>query len=251
MELIKIQSMSIGGEEVNAVSARELHAFLGVGKHFASWFPEQAFRAQLVDGKHFVLLPEVGKQTGRGGRNRLDYMVLMDSAKKIAMMAGTAKGDEVRDYFIECERRAHATVPAVGFDVAAMLANPATMLKLIGGYCQQIVEANECIAVMEPKVQALERITASEGTLCLTDSAKHLGVKRTFLIDYLSTRQWIYRREGTTWLAYDAKRHQGLLETKTTVIKVEGRPDKSVSQTRITPKGLAKLAEIFNSASNN
>jgi len=30
-----------------------------------------------------------------GGRNRIDYMVLMESAKRIAMMAGTAKGDEV------------------------------------------------------------------------------------------------------------------------------------------------------------
>lgn len=246
MELIKIWHERIGDDDQsNAVSARELHALLGVRKDFTNWFKDQAFRAKLVDGKHFVLLAEKGEQTGRGGHNRVDYLVLMESAKHIAMMAGTDKGCEVRDYFIECERRAHATAPTVGFDVAAMLANPATMLKLIGGYCQQIVEANECIAVMEPKVQALERITASEGSLCLTDSAKHLGVKRTCLIDYLSANQWIYRREGTTWLAYDAKRHQGLLETKTTVITVEGRPDKSVSQTRITPKGLAKLAEIF------
>ena len=36
-ELIPIASSTIGGAAIQTVNARDLHAFLGVGKKFASW----------------------------------------------------------------------------------------------------------------------------------------------------------------------------------------------------------------------
>ena len=36
-QIIKISPLSIGGEEVNSVNARELHEALGVKKDFSNW----------------------------------------------------------------------------------------------------------------------------------------------------------------------------------------------------------------------
>ena len=36
-QLIKIETKTIGNEEINAINARELHEFLEVGKDFSNW----------------------------------------------------------------------------------------------------------------------------------------------------------------------------------------------------------------------
>lgn len=68
----------------------------------------------LVENRDFVLLPQKGEQRGRGGHNRSAYHLTVDAAKHIAMMSGTDKGFQVREYFIECERRAQAAAVAPG-----------------------------------------------------------------------------------------------------------------------------------------
>ena len=39
------------------------------------------------------------------GNQTLDFAITLDFAKRLAMMAKTEKGEEVRKYFIECEKR--------------------------------------------------------------------------------------------------------------------------------------------------
>ncbi|WP_449151667.1 phage antirepressor KilAC domain-containing protein [Metapseudomonas sp. CR1201] len=84
-----------------------------------------------------------------------------------------------------------------------------------------------------------------EFTARLTDAAKHLGVQRIKLIEWLRANRWIYRREGSAhWLAYQPRMASGLLEHKVTVIGTDEIGDQRLaSQVRVTPKGLAKLAE--------
>jgi len=38
-----------------------------------------------------------------GGRQRKDYLLTLPTAKKLAMMARTSKGEQAREYFIQCE----------------------------------------------------------------------------------------------------------------------------------------------------
>lgn len=103
----------------------------------------------------------------------------------------------------------------------------------------------------QPKVEALARIAASSGTMCLTDAAKHLGVRRVALLQWMKEHRWIYRREGCAhWLAYQPRQQAGLLDHKVTVIGVQDNGDRRLaSQVRVTPKGLALLAEKFTGAS--
>ena len=98
-----------------------------------------------------------------------------------------------------------------------------------------------------PKVEALARIADASGSMCLTDAAKHLGVQRSRLIEWMRANRWIYRREGCArWLAYQPRQAAGLLDHKVTVIGLDDDGDQRLaSQVRVTPKGLAKLAQAI------
>ena len=75
---------------------------------------------------------------------------------------------------------------------------------------QQIVVSEQA-----PKVEALARIAEASGSMCLTDAAKHLGVQRCRLIEWMHENRWIYRREGSMrLLAYQPRMLAGLLDHK-------------------------------------
>lgn len=111
--LVPVVEQVLGGVKVPAVDARDLHHALGVRKPFADWARQQISRLRLVADRDYrmegVFHPEV--KNPKGGRPAARYWFTLDAAKHIAMMANTERGFEVREYFIECERRLHGTPP--------------------------------------------------------------------------------------------------------------------------------------------
>lgn len=105
--------------------------------------------------------------------------------------------------------------------------------------------ATHSLAIAAPKVQAFERIADSSGSMTIREAAKDLGLPPGVFGDWLKANRWIYK-QGKTNLAFETRINSGFMEHKVTVLELEdedGTPrTKSVSQPRITPKGLAKLA---------
>lgn len=131
-------------------------------------------------------------------------------------------------------------------DPMQALNDPATMRGLLLSYTEKNLEQEKRLAEQAPKVDAYQRLSDAEGSMCITDAAKYLQVKRKDLINYLYANSWIYRRVGNkNWLAYDTKRKQQLLTHKATTYTLDDGTDKLNEQVRITPKGLAKLALVF------
>ncbi|WP_158657913.1 phage antirepressor KilAC domain-containing protein [Agarilytica rhodophyticola] len=98
-----------------------------------------------------------------------------------------------------------------------------------------------------PKVEAFDRICASEGSMCITDTAKELQMQPKKLFMWLDENGWIYKRTGTKhWVAYQDKIHSGYLWHKTTTVKGRDGEDKFVDQVRVRPKGLTALANKLN-----
>ncbi|MBA4307614.1 MAG: phage regulatory protein/antirepressor Ant [Sphingopyxis sp.] len=131
-------------------------------------------------------------------------------------------------------------------DAVAALNDPATMRSLLLGYSEKVLQLEQANAALAPKADALDRIATAQGSLCITDAAKALQIPPRTLFDYLQRKHWIYRRHGTGWLGYSDKSQAGLVEHKVTTLERPGGNDKVTEQVRITPKGLAKLAEAFN-----
>jgi len=104
-ELIQIQQSTIGNETVQAANARELHKVLEVAKDFSTWIKAQIDRADLVENADYIKLPQKGEASTLGMQGKVEYFLTIDAGKNIAMMSGTAKGKEVRKYFIQCEKQ--------------------------------------------------------------------------------------------------------------------------------------------------
>lgn len=95
-------------ENEKTVSARDLHKALEVKTRFKEWFSSNSKRfEQQVDFSYAVTTAHVGK----GAKRDIDdYLMSIDMAKHIALMAGTDKGDEIRSYFIEAEKKLRQVV---------------------------------------------------------------------------------------------------------------------------------------------
>jgi phage regulator Rha-like protein len=114
----------------------------------------------------------------------------------------------------------------------------------------QLIEVNrgqsEQIAFMAPKVAAFDRIASAEGSLCLTDAAKVLQMRRIDLERELHAREWIYRRPGSgKWRGHAPKERQGLLTHKWSSGRKPDGTEWSDEQVRITPKGLVKISLLL------
>lgn len=114
----------------------------------------------------------------------------------------------------------------------------------------QLIEVNkeqaEQIEEMKPKVQAFERIAYADGSLCITDAAKDLQVRPKELFGWLTSHGWIYRRLGSkSYVGYQPKVLQGLLEHKVTTVTTPSGEERITTQVRVTAKGMHKLAELM------
>jgi hypothetical protein len=90
------------------------------------------------------------------------------------------------------------------FDPAAVLESPAAMRGLLLSYTEKVIALQGEVEEMRPQVQALERIAVSEGSMCITDTAKTLQVqpKALFLtparasLDLYQAGRTLYRLSG-------------------------------------------------------
>ncbi|MBC8729970.1 DNA-binding protein [Paraburkholderia sp. UCT2] len=190
-----------------------------------------------AQGIDFEVFPLKGENSTRP---RIEYALTLECAKHVAMMSRCAKGKQVRDYFIECERRAKA---------APQFAIPQTLpdaLRLAADLAEQNRALESKVAEQAPKVEALDRIATAEGSLCIRDAAKTLQHRPVDLKRWLLAHQWVYHRPGhAPLIGYQEKIQAGLLEHKVTTVTRTDGSDKVVEQVRITPKGLTRLASAI------
>ena len=131
-------------------------------------------------------------------------------------------------------------------DVMQALGDPATLRGLLGTYAERVIALEGKVQEQAPKVAALERIAEASGSMCITDAAKTLQVLPHKLFAYLRQNQWIYKRPGThSEVAYQIMIQRGWLEHKVTVTHLADGSERVYTQVRVTPKGLAKLGEVF------
>ncbi len=113
--LITLSEVAFGAELKQTVNGRELHGVLEVNKDFSSWVKNQIERARLIEGRDYIKLTQNGELTNQQVTttvgNKIEYFFIVDAAKHIAMLCGTDKGFEVREYFIECEKQLKEVKP--------------------------------------------------------------------------------------------------------------------------------------------
>ncbi|ENU91585.1 phage antirepressor KilAC domain-containing protein [Acinetobacter vivianii] len=131
-------------------------------------------------------------------------------------------------------------------DPMQLLADPHALRNALLTYSEKVIELEQQVEVMQPTVEAFDRIAKADGSFCLRDTANNLQMRQSDLIKWLQLNGWIYKRPGNTaWHGYSDKLQAGYLEHKTEVITRPDGSEKITEQVRVTPKGLTKLSKLL------
>lgn len=234
------------------------------------YFDDQRVRATDIDGVPWFVLSDVCRALGisnvSDAASRLDddergNIVVPDAIHRdrrtlavnesgVYSLVFTSRKEEARRFkkWVTSD-----VLPAIrqtgqfGGGIPAMaLQDPATMREILLGYVDRVIESEAANAQLTEKASALDRLANSTGSLCITDAAKSLGLPPKRLFHFLAGQDWIYRRgDGGAWTAYQTRLNAGLLEVKVNRLTRTDGPARITEQVKITPKGLARLAELL------
>ena len=114
---------------------------------------------------------------------------------------------------------------------------------------QKRIEADAKLAIAAPKAEALDRFADVRDSKSITDAAKALKVGPRKLAEFLQGIGWIYRRGvAGALLANQALINSGHMFHAATSLHRPGRLSVVVNQPRLTPKGIAKVAQLLGTA---
>lgn len=168
-----------------AVSGRELHAFLGLGRDYTTWFKKMV-EYGFAEGQDFTPV----RVESSGGRPSIDHALTLDMAKELSMIQRTDRGKQAREYFIEVEKSARrAPAELSRADLARMV--------LAAESEKAALEAK--VEADAPKVAYVDRFVADSDLRVLRNVAKSLGLKESQLRDALLEHNWIYSESAERW----------------------------------------------------
>lgn len=252
-EIIKIKTEQNGKQ---VVSARETYLALGLDlSQWSRWtkknITDNTFVAEGVDWEGFDIMSNGNKIT--------DFVITLDFAKRIAMMARTEKGEEIRQYFLKCERAVNQQKLLSPIEMAQMFIEAERekekVLLQLNAANEEIKVANEKIEKDKSKVIFADSVSGSGNAILirqfakdLTDSGFEIGQNRLFEWfrenKYLSVNNEPYQN----WIA------QGLFEVIVRTIG-SGVETITVRTTKITGKGCVyfanKIKSNFENITNN
>lgn len=104
MNFITIQKTKINNQNINSVNARDLYKFLESKQDFATWI-----KNRLQDFQENVDYIRFHKKMEANNATKIEYILTLETAKHISMIERNDKGREIRQYFIDFEKRANNT----------------------------------------------------------------------------------------------------------------------------------------------
>jgi phage antirepressor YoqD-like protein len=117
-------------------------------------------------------------------------------------------------------------------------------LRLAADQAEHNLQLQAVIHKQAPKVEALNRLANTQGSVCITSAAKQLGVAPLRLFKWLNDNRWIYRRTShSSWSAFQPRLSSGLLEHKLVKVGAGSEELKVVEQVMVTRRGIITLAE--------
>lgn len=206
-ELIKISS---NANDVQVVSARDLHKGLEVKTRFSLWW-EQSSKF-LIENEDFTSVVSTTVVNNGARRQLQDYALTIDTAKHLAMQSQTEKGREYRTYFIQVEKAWNS--PDMVMKRALQIADK-RVLALQNENNQLQLETSvqkQQIAELQPKASYYDWVLQTKGLLAISVIAKQYGKSAQWL-NKLLHELGIQYKQGKVWLLYQKYAEQGYTKT--------------------------------------
>lgn len=183
-ELIKVTTKG----DTQVVSARDLHRELKVKTRFSLWV-KQNFK-HFRENTDFTSVVTTTLVNNGAERELQDYALSVEMAKHIAMMAGTEKGYEIRDYFIKVERAWNS--PEMVMKRALEIANV------------KVEQLEAKLDEVKPQVLFANAVSVSDTPILVGELAKILhqngiNVGQNRLFKWLRKNGYLISRKGTSY----------------------------------------------------
>ncbi|MFP6320235.1 phage antirepressor KilAC domain-containing protein [Staphylococcus aureus] len=231
-EMFNIQEKENG--EI-AISARELYKALEVKKRFSAW--AEINLKHFKENRDFTSVLTSTVVNNGAVRQLEDYALTLDVAKHVAMMSGTEKGFDFREYFIQVEKAWNS--PEMIMQRALKIAN------------NTINQLETKIERDKPKIVFADAVATTKTSILVGELAKiikqngvNIGQRRLF--EWLRQNGFLIKRKGVDYnmpTQYSMERE--LFEIKeTSITHSDGHT--SISKTpKVTGKGQQYFVNKF------
>lgn len=221
------------------LSARELHEFLGVKSKYADWFKN----ISAYGFEENIDYRTISKNLENGGRKK-DHEITLDMAKEIAMIQRSEKGKQVRQYFLELERKWNSPEAVMN-----------RALEYSRKQVQALLQTNEKLELenkmkdqqlneLKQKADYYDQILQSKSLVLISQIAKDYGYGAPTMNKKLHELGVQYK-QGGQWLLYSKYQNKGYTHSRTiNITRSDGRSDVRM-QTEWTQKGRLFLYELL------
>lgn len=221
------------------LSARELHKFLGVTERFGNWF-ERMNQYGFQESIDYLGRKVFNTQAHQ---ELQDYEITIDMAKEIAMIQRSDKGKEVRQYFLELERRWNSPEAVMN----RALEYSRKQVKALMEEKQGLIEENK---ELKPKALFADAVSASNESILIGQLAKlirqngyEIGQNRLF--EYLRENGYLIKKGERYNQPTQKSMDLGLFEVKERTITNPDGSTRITLTTKVTGKGQVYFINKF------
>jgi len=230
-ELMKVQVKN----DRQLVSARDLHKGLGLKGRFSRWFKTNS--ELFTENEDFYKCTSSTVVNNGAVRELDDYLLTIEMAKQLAMMARTEKSKLYREYFLDLERKWNS--PEMVMHRALEFSNARIkQLKLENKNLSiQLEESNK-------KVSYLDIILGTPDVLATTQIAADYGYSAVKFNQILH-RLGIQHKVNSQWILYRVYMGKGYVTSKLFTYKDTKGRDRSKTTTYWTQKGRKLIYDVL------
>lgn len=225
------------------VSGRDVHEFLKVQQDFSDWIKKQLEVIGAKENKEYSLLK--GETTNIGGRPTTEYILTLDTAKEICMIAGVAPrtndetkrlSKQARQYFIAIEKAWNS--PEMIMKRALEIAN-----RRVENLQLENIEQKKRLEDQKPKVIFAEALEVSENSILIGELAKLLrqngiDIGQNRLFEKLRSGGYLIKKKGENYnLPTQYSMDLKLFEIKKRTINNPDGSVRATTTTKVTGKG--------------
>lgn len=221
------------------LSARELHKFLGVTERFGNWF-ERMNQYGFQESIDYLGRKVFNTQAHQ---ELQDYEITLDMAKEIAMIQRSDKGKEVRQYFLELERRWNSPEAVMN----RALEYSRKQVKALMEEKQGLIEENK---ELKPKALFADAVSASNESILIDQLAKlirqngyEIGQNRLF--EWMRENEYLIKKGERYNQPTQKSMDLGLFEVKERTITNPDGSTRITLTTKVTGKGQVYFINKF------
>lgn len=182
------------------VSGRDLYKFLNIGTRYNDWIPRM-LDFGFIENIDYVTVTQK-KVTAQGNEiSYIDHIMTLDMAKHIAMVQRNNRGMQIRDYFLEIERKFKDPTYIMA---RALKYSEITIQKQL----EEIKGLTLRIEQDKPKTEYYDKVLNTSNEMTTTVIAKSLGISAQALNRFLHNEGIIYK-QSDSWFFYTKYQDKG------------------------------------------